>query len=94
MRSVLQAEADFESDLPVVDLALVKVTSNFVDLEPVEVANRLAGSLDCVSNGCVDAILGSANDFGDSVDMTGHWFLCSTLGNTADTTCTGESEGQ
>ena len=53
---VLQAEAQLEPDLEVLDLVVDDMAADLGDLEPVEVTQRAAGPLDGVADGVVDAL--------------------------------------
>ena len=51
--SVVESEADFDSDLPVNNPAVFNMPACFNDLEPAHFSDRLRGALDCGANGIV-----------------------------------------
>lgn len=69
---VLEAEADLHADLEVLDLAILDLAANAQDLEPVTVTQGLAGALDAVEDGLVDALRGGADDLGDAIGAVAH----------------------
>src|SRR6476469_1711203 len=69
---VLEAEADLHAHLEVLDGAVLGLAANLGDLEPVDVAQRLAGALDAVADGLVDAVGRRADDLGDAVGAFAH----------------------
>src|SRR4051812_48434845 len=69
---VLEAEAELEADLEVLDGVVLDLAADLGDLEPVEVAQRLRRPLDAVADGLVDALGGRPDDLGDAVDTVGH----------------------
>src|SRR4051794_29830563 len=69
---VLEPEADLETDLEVLDLAVLDLAPDLGHLEPVEVSKRLAGAVDGVADGGVDAVGRGADDLGDAVGAVRH----------------------
>src|SRR6476469_1142332 len=69
---VLEAEADLHAHLGVLDGAVLGLPADLGDLEPVDVAQRLAGALDAVADGLVDAVGRGADDLGDAVGAFAH----------------------
>src|SRR4051812_38439330 len=59
----LERETDLQRDLPVIDLAINQVSADLVDLEPAQVAYRLAGARQRVVDCAVERIGGRAGDF-------------------------------
>ncbi len=59
-------------DLEVLDGAVVEMTADLGDLEPVEAAQGRAGALDAVADGVVETLLGGADDLGDAVCVVAH----------------------
>src|SRR6478672_10005132 len=77
---VLEAEADLEADLEVLDSAVLDLSPDLGDLEPVDVAQRLAGPLDGVADRLVDPVGRGADDLADAVGAVGHGGLRSRRG--------------
>src|SRR6476620_4969529 len=69
---VLEAEAELDADLEVLHPAVVHLAADLGHLEPVHVAQRLAGALDPVADGLVDAVGRGADDLGDAVRAVRH----------------------
>jgi hypothetical protein len=69
---VFESEANLDSHLEVIDLAVANVTANLSDLEPIQVTQRLCRTLDAVSDGRIDALSGCADDFSDAVCAIRH----------------------
>ncbi|CAG7640370.1 hypothetical protein SBRY_30422 [Actinacidiphila bryophytorum] len=68
----LQAEAELETHLVVVDLAVHDVPAYLGDLEPVQAAQRLRGPADAVAQGGVHALVRRADDLRHPVGVLGH----------------------
>src|SRR6478736_5167783 len=69
--SVLEAEAELQSDLDVADGAVLDVTPDLGHLEPVEVTSRSRCSFDRVADGAVDGSR-AADDLDDPVCVIRH----------------------
>jgi hypothetical protein len=41
LRGLIEGEADFDGDLPVVDLAVCQVTASFHNFKPTKIANGI-----------------------------------------------------
>src|SRR5262245_13176019 len=65
--SVLETEADLHRHLEVPDVRAVDPAPHLRHLEPVEVAQRLAGARDTVANRLLEAVGGGSDDLGHSV---------------------------
>src|SRR4029077_10421628 len=68
---VLDAEADLQADLEVLDLALDDLATHLGHLEPVQVAQRRRRTADGIADRGVDALMRAADDFGDAVGVVG-----------------------
>src|SRR3712207_5950149 len=71
-RSVLDAEADGQPHLEVVDVAVDHLAADLLGLEPLDVPHRLRGLADRGADGVVDAGLAAADDLAQPVDVVGH----------------------
>src|SRR5688500_15395810 len=69
---VLEAEADLHADLEVLDDPVLGLSADLGDLEPVDVAQGLAGALDAVADRLVDAVGRGADDLRDAIGAVGH----------------------
>ena len=72
MRLFVEGEAGFDGDLPVGDGAVLDVAAGLDDLEPAEVAQGLAGAVDGVLDGGLDAMGGGADEFDQFVGVLAH----------------------
>src|SRR3954468_1310687 len=68
----LQAEAELQPHLEVVDPAVADVAADLGDLEPVEVAERPARARDRVADRGGDAVGRRPHDLADGVDVVAH----------------------
>src|SRR5690625_465688 len=68
----LEAEAHLQADLEMPDLAILHVSADLGDLEPVQVAQRFVRPPDGVADRIVDALCGGADDLSDSVRVIAH----------------------
>src|SRR3954468_4758740 len=68
----LEAEAELQPHLEVVDPAVADVAADLRDLEPVEVAERPARAGDRVADRGVDAVGRRPDDLADGVDVVAH----------------------
>src|SRR5690606_3355767 len=69
---LIQCESDFDRDLPVGDGAVPNVAARFYDLEPTDVADRIAGPRDGGVDGVFDTLGGGAGQFDAFVDVVAH----------------------
>jgi hypothetical protein len=69
---ILEPEAELHRDLEVLDMVVDDLAADLGNLEPVEMAEGVAGSADGVLDGIVDALLGRPDDLGDAVRAIGH----------------------
>ena len=69
---VLEAEADLDPDLEVLDLAVLDLATDLGDLEPVTVPQRLGGPLHAVVDRLLEPLGRGAYDLGDAVGAVGH----------------------
>src|SRR5690349_9363125 len=65
----LIAEAEFHRDLVVRDTAVLDVAAQLGDLEPIEVADRLARHSNGLVDGVFDALVGGADNLADRIDV-------------------------
>src|SRR4030095_12668933 len=65
----LIAEAELQRDLIVRDAAILDVAAHLRDLEPVQVADRLAGDIDRLIDGVLDALVRGPDDFAQRIDV-------------------------
>src|SRR5437868_7694128 len=71
---IFVAESDLHCDLEVLDVLAVDVTPDFVDFEPVEMAERPRHGSDAVVDGGIDAVGRRPDDMGDRVRVVfAHW---------------------
>src|SRR5919206_526695 len=70
--SVLDAEADGQPHLEVVDVAVDHLAADLLGLEPLDVPHRPRGLADRRADGVVDAGLAAADDLAQPVDVVGH----------------------
>src|SRR5690606_5042600 len=78
--SVLEREADPQRHLPVRDLAVGDMAARLGDLEPLDVADRLAGLGDGTLHGVVAARGRRAGELDELVDVMGHALLLGRKG--------------
>jgi hypothetical protein len=69
---LFESEADLRRDLEVFDLAVNDVSTNGLDLEPLDVAERFRGFRDRVASAVGDALVRTADDLNDLVDVVCH----------------------
>src|SRR5512133_3480897 len=73
---VLEPKPDLQSDLEVLDVAVLDLSAHLGHLEPVDVAQRRAGPPDGVADGLLDPVRGRADELGDAVGAVAHvWAL-------------------
>src|SRR4029077_19926310 len=72
---ILQAEADFQADLEVRDLAVGDLAADLRHLEPVQVAQGLRGPADRVADGRLDAVRGRSDGLVYRGGVFGSFFL-------------------
>lgn len=69
------AEADLDGDLPVDDVSLVEVSTDGLDLKPIEILQCFGCFLNGVGNGGVGSVRRSAYDFCDVINIIDPDFL-------------------
>ena len=67
------AKAQFDTDLKMTYGAIDDMAFDLHDLEPFEMTQRFAGSRNAMPNGIVDADCRCSDNFGDTVNMFGHF---------------------
>ena len=55
-----------------VDVAVADISANPDNLEPIEMVDRLAGSLDGIPDGLIDSLTGGSDEFGEGVGPLSH----------------------
>src|SRR5277367_2546943 len=70
---VFQSEPGFDRYLVVLDLAVLDMAADLDDLEPAEVSHRKGSLRDRAIDGLGDALLGTADELDDLVNMFRHW---------------------